>query len=744
MVRRVTSGLLFPWILFAAGSYTGGRVCAGCHAEIAAGWSATPMARSFSKAKSPINGTYRHDLSGERFTWISQIGKTQLRREQDGFGGSSVNILEKKVEYQFGSGNHARSYFGLDSAGNMVELPISWYADRTGDPDRGHWAMSPGYNSARHSGFSRRITDQCLFCHTAYPQAGALPEPMDCERCHGPGSQHVELSRQGKTGGIVNPARLAPDRSMEVCLQCHLETTNLSLPGSILRYGRDVFSYVPGEPLGNYAQYFDHAPGTGHEDKLEFASAPYRLFQSQCFLKSAGKLTCTTCHRPHGGAPGRNSYADACRSCHASAIDSMVAARRHPGDGDCVACHMGRRRPSDAVEVVIADHKISRTSSKAVPSVTVEQNSASMPPYRGKVVQYYPPQADELYLAVAQVRNQANLVGGLPDLEAAITRLQPREPGPFIDLADAYRHAGNLQKAEAAYRRAVELGGDWRPVHGLGLTLSAQGRLKPGEDALRTAKELASSEPIVYESLAGNLTAQGRIQDAVGVLREGIRKMPDSPDLHNNLGTSLVRLGDSASAEAELREAVRLRPELPNIRVNLAEVLSRNGKWPEARFEFEWALRLDPTSASVLSSYGTALFTHGELPAAKSRFEAALRIDPTLSNTHNNLGTVLKKLGDRAGARSEFEEAIRLQPEFAVARYNFALEMVATDAVAAESQLREALRLAPNYYAAHFELANILLARGATGEAGQHLQYASKTPDPALGNAVRRTLATIK
>ena len=74
---------------------------------------------------------------------------------------------------------------------------------------------------------------------------------------------------------IVNPARLTSERRIEVCLQCHLETTTLRLPGSLVRYGRGVFSYQPGEPLGAYALYFDHAPGKGHDDKFEFVSAAY-------------------------------------------------------------------------------------------------------------------------------------------------------------------------------------------------------------------------------------------------------------------------------------------------------------------------------------------------------------------------------------------------------------------------------------------------------------------------------------
>ena len=45
-------------------------------------------------------------------------------------------------------------------------------------------------------------------------------------------------------------------------MQCHLETTSLQLPHSIVKYGRSPFSYQPGEPLGNFMIFFDHAPGS--------------------------------------------------------------------------------------------------------------------------------------------------------------------------------------------------------------------------------------------------------------------------------------------------------------------------------------------------------------------------------------------------------------------------------------------------------------------------------------------------
>ena len=76
---------------------------------------------------------------------------------------------------------------------------------------------------------------------------------------------------------------------MEVCLQCHLETTSGKIPTTMQRFNRGTFSYTPGEPLVDYAIFFDYAPGSGREGRFEGVSGAYRFMQSRCFLESRGK-----------------------------------------------------------------------------------------------------------------------------------------------------------------------------------------------------------------------------------------------------------------------------------------------------------------------------------------------------------------------------------------------------------------------------------------------------------------------
>jgi hypothetical protein len=240
----------------------------------------TGMARSFGlvragtdAAKTPP-GKFRHDATGQDFTVSRRDGKLLLQRSTTGYDGKPADVLEAEMGYWIGSGNHARSFVSRGGSGKLVELPLSWYSARGG-----HWAMSPGYDRTLHAGFSRKINYGCLFCHSGYPDRPAgtdasesgwrlpdrLVEGIDCQRCHGPGETHVSSARQGQSAervraAVVNPKKLDPQHGMEVCLQCHLETTTLRLPGFIARYDRGVFSYRPSEALENYILHFDRAP----------------------------------------------------------------------------------------------------------------------------------------------------------------------------------------------------------------------------------------------------------------------------------------------------------------------------------------------------------------------------------------------------------------------------------------------------------------------------------------------------
>jgi tetratricopeptide (TPR) repeat protein len=730
--------------------YAPPEACAGCHVDIARRYAQTGMARTFGDLKpgapngAPTPVTVTHAASAETISVRRAGDEWRMERRQTGFDGTPSNIMSAAMDYWFGSGNHAQSYFSRTSRNELIELPLTRYSEKGGN-----WAMSPGYDSPAHAGFSRKVNYRCMSCHNAYFElpAGAdrmetgtkfpstLPQGIDCQRCHGPGLRHVNAAAAGRPAEeirslIVNPASLPLARRDEVCFQCHLETTGNSLPASLPVAGRGVFSYIPGQPIEQHERFFDYAAGTGHDDRFEFAGVPYRMRKSPCFTESAGALTCITCHDPHEPDKTKSIARanTACVNCHRS------LPAQHTASAECVSCHMPERTPVDSIHVTITDHFIRRNPERTAPP-TRELNSANTAPYRGEVVPYYP-QTDpaDLYTAMAQVRSRANMDAGIPRLAKALSAQKPSAPEPYAELADAYRHAGQSAAAIPYYRTAISLDAGYWPAHyGLGLALAAAGDLNGSLAPLRQAAALSGGESAIIRSLASTLTAMGRLPEALTALRDAVAAEPQSSELRNDLGTALLRAGDIQGAEKAMREAVRLRPESAPMRVNLGNLLGRQRKLDEAKFEFQSAIRTNPSLAEAHSGLAVVFASQGRNAEARDELRAALKIDGASANTHNNLGTVLRQLGDHTGAIAEYREAIRYNPAFAAARYNLAVELAERhESAEAEQQLREAIRTQPAYDAAHLRLAQILIAARRPDEALPHLRQAAASKDPNL------------
>ncbi len=394
--------------------YVDPKLCSTCHPKVAETFRLTGMGRSFAQAGTArtlenFDGKeFYHALSDTHYEMVRRNGESFQRRWQIGFDGKETNVEELKIDYVLGSGNHARSYLHRNERGILIELPLGWYAERGG-----YWGMNPGFDS-RHPQTRRAISYECVFCHNSYPAipsgheapesapvfTGDLPEGIDCQRCHGPGANHIAAVQ--KSGGnlqvirdsIVNPKRLNSKLQMEVCMQCHLEPTSTAVPSIVRRFDRGPYSYVPGQSLTDFNLYFDHAPGTGHDDKFEIAGGAYRLRKSKCFLESKGALTCLTCHDPHNiprGEPAIVQYSKACKSCHETALSERVANGQHPAATECISCHMPKRRTEDVVHVVMTDHLIQRRPpSRNLLAELPERHPTEAEEYHGAVVPYYP------------------------------------------------------------------------------------------------------------------------------------------------------------------------------------------------------------------------------------------------------------------------------------------------------------------------------------------------------------------
>jgi predicted CXXCH cytochrome family protein len=718
--------------LVAQSDYVDPALCATCHEEIAATYRKTGMGRSFYRptANNTVedyarNHVIDHKPSGFIYTMIERDGAYFQRRHTLDFEGTPTNVIEQKVDYVIGSGNHARTYLHRTSQGKLVELPVSWYTERSGS-----WAMSPGYDSKDQDDIRRAITPECLFCHNGYPRLdqtsdsnpaqtnifpSVMPEGIDCQRCHGPGRAHVTAARGSHPdpalvrSSIVNPQNLTRKSQLELCMQCHLETSSRHMPNEIRAYDRELLSYRPGQPLGDYKIYFDRARDE-KDDTFEVAHAAYRLRKSKCFLQS--EMTCTTCHDPHDIPRGDEAikyYTAVCQSCH-QAVPHNVAM---PSSSNCISCHMPKRRTEDVVHVVMTDHYIRRERPLrdllAPLEETVEAETGT------KVLPYYPEKLAEgpktdLYLAVAQFRNDKD-PEPLLRLQGILASQRPSAPEPYVALGQAYARRGDNPSAIQWFEAALKREPDYLPaLREMVLPLFATGQDDRATDLLRRAVARYPNDDQLLANLGNVLLRRNMPAEARDALTKAIAANPERAEAHNLLGLIALQNGDKAAAENDFREAIRWQPNLTEAQRNLGTLLTGTHAFLEAEFCFRKAIDQQPDYAEAHHGLGLLLILKGAMPAATIELKKGAQLQPSSAQIHSDLADVLAAQNLNGEAADEY---------------------------------RKVLELKPDQSDAHLGLGLALLQERRFEEARPHLELAAASDNPELSHAAREALNSL-
>lgn len=741
--------------------YVDPGTCAGCHAEIAKSYAETGMGRSFRHVDADTtaedftsNNTVDNQPSNLRYTMEKRDGKFYEKRDQTGLRGEETNVVEEQIDYVIGSGNHARTFLHRDVEGRLIELPVSWYAEQSG-----YWAMSPGYDRKDQEDVRRAIPAGCMFCHNAYPAAlksfepGSpdpptfpkdLPEGIDCQRCHGPGRAHVRAAISGASQdairrAIVNPAKLDRERQLDVCMQCHLETSSSHMPNQIVRYDRNAFGYRPGQPLGQFMLYFEPLSNES-DDRFEIAHAAYRLRKSACFLKS--QMTCLTCHDPHKSyrGPGMmQHYIAVCQSCHASVQHTAAL----PPASTCISCHMPARRTDDAVHVVMTDHYIQRV--KPDRDLLTSFTEADKKPGSAQGIRlYYPPQLpptpeSELYLAVADVKDGSQGEKGIERLRSALLTSPNAAPEFYFELAHAYGKAGNRDAAIHWYEEALRR----RPVYPaaskeLAVALLDQGHLTQAAEHLRQASLASPADEQLLADLGNVYLRQGQVAAARQTLQHALNIDPSLAQAENLRGLTELQSGNPAEAEKSFRNAIRDEPGLAEAHSNLGNLLAGKAEYEEAAYEFQKAIWIDPDYGEAHHGYALVLELTHSYDQAVGELKQAAQLNPRDSQIHEDLADLLTARGDLDGAAKEYQAALAHSAPSSAAELRSSLGNVFAAQnrfPEAERQFEAAIQLKPDLYEAHFGLALVLAKEGKLQEARAHCERAAQSGDATIRNA---------
>jgi len=316
--------------------YVGATRCAECHAEKYHLQQSSRHARTFHRAADltelavpppgfpdPAAVQVTHTLHQ------SQEGLEQETRVAD-------RVYRAVVEYAFGSGDRGQTFVGRGEGGELFELRLSAYREGPEcgwDVTTGHPLQPPDARGFLGVPLTMDALVRCLSCHVTDPQAvmGPTSGPLatdrsiGCEKCHGPGGNHLRaVAARFPDLAIARPSLAAGSRVVEVCARCHSprgETVSADDPTSIRFQGTT-------------------------------------LTWSRCYTESGDQLDCVTCHDPHRDvSTSAAHYESRCLSCHARRplLPGLDAEARKEGsrtqgtaqticpvssEQGCVSCHM--------------------------------------------------------------------------------------------------------------------------------------------------------------------------------------------------------------------------------------------------------------------------------------------------------------------------------------------------------------------------------------------------------------------
>lgn len=304
------SAALGLWTIIAA---NGAQPCEKCHAEIAARFHKTAMA----KALAPVASCEILQRNPEMVFRESGY-ESRIRREGDRSvltvtgGGETFTV---PLLWAFGLGQAGQTYV-FEREGSYYESRISFYNALRGlDLTMGAQRGKPkSIEEAAGHRLGTRDAMDCFGCHSSggAGNGGLLLESLvpgvGCVSCHTGADRHAAALSTGGGGGakLQKLSAASAEEMSELCGRCHRTWSQIAAGG----------------PRG----------------VLNVRFQPYRLTNSRCYDVTDARIRCSACHDPHGPLEtSALAYDTRCGACHSGKGRTKMCS---VAKEKCVTCHM--------------------------------------------------------------------------------------------------------------------------------------------------------------------------------------------------------------------------------------------------------------------------------------------------------------------------------------------------------------------------------------------------------------------
>jgi len=193
--------------------------------------------------------------------------------------------------------------------------------------------------------------------------------------------------------------------------------------------------------------------------------------------------------------------------------------------------------------------------------------------------------------------------------------------------------SGEMEAAELAYRRAIELDPQYAMAHmWLGTALHSQGRVQEALAAFTEAGEAAPGHPIVGVNQATVLFDLGRYDDGMRRLHELAREHPQSGQVHRHQAMWNGEYGRLDDAVLAARRAVEIEPESPLSLMAMAKAWLWLEDPVRARAWLDQARKVGADNMLIFGLQAQLLLDEGRHARLQSLATARMRtVDPAVA-----------------------------------------------------------------------------------------------------------------
>jgi len=260
---------------------------------------------------------------------------------------------------------------------------------------------------------------------------------------------------------------------------------------------------------------------------------------------------------------------------------------------------------------------------------------------------------------LARHRERARIADLVDHFERS-SRLAGATAANFAALADAQLNSGDREAALTAYRRALELDGDFPPAAmGLAALLLESGEVAQASRWAVVALLAAPSEQRAHYLLGRVRLAKGQIEDAERSFADSRRRGAWNREAWLQVALAYERAGASGRADSALLEAARFGSSI-EVELARARTLLLRGLSVPAAQTLRTALGREPDSAEGWMLLGIAANLSGEEAEAGEAWGRAVELQRADLILPGGARRIASRYSDLPGAEGALEGYLRL------------------------------------------------------------------------------------